>query len=156
MSGCILIVFFGILLFSINILSKSNKLDITLKKGYIFFIMIILIVILIGYMLLDNIMKFNVLKLESYIVTVMSALLFLLLSYSLIYASKNVSELVIQRFLPNYIIIIRLSNGETLTGSLVTITKKNDYIMKTNIHENEILIKNSAIVTLQIEQLIDS
>ena len=77
-------------------------------------------------------------------------ILFFYCIYAMYHFSRVLASLVVQKIIKSdYQVLIFLTNGQALIGSLVTINKKNDYIIRGKDGE-EILIKNSAISYIKL------
>lgn len=79
------------------------------------------------------------------------AILCLLSSHLLYFLSKNLAEVLSQRFFSdNYSVELNLTNGLILRGRLINITRKNDYIIKTEMDE-EVLVRYNSIVFVKLK-----
>lgn len=142
------------LLICIPLMIFRNRKDNELLKQIFIYWLTISIVVMVGYLLyvsLDSFYSNGINYFSLISITLILAMFLLLFTYSLYYSSKNLSETVVRTFLKYpYIITLKLVNGDTLIGELKTITSKNDYILKLEIEDNEILVKNNSIVTLML------
>lgn len=109
--------------------------------------------IMIGYLTIEGIIGSVKKGLESDIIftLLISFLMSSLFLYSIYHTSKSLAEVVLHSYTSQkYKIIFSLVTGEEIKGTLITITKKNDYIVKAEGKEGEILIKNSVISVIQL------
>ncbi|MFL1672562.1 hypothetical protein [Paenibacillus dendritiformis] len=72
-------------------------------------------------------------------------------TFLLYFLSKTLAEVIIQRlFNDTYSVEVHLTNGLMLRGRLINITRKNDYIIKTEMDE-EMLVRYNSIVFVKLK-----
>lgn len=126
-----------------------------LAKSYGLFLILIIEIVAISF-LLESLISFkDGVSINAIVVIFFSCLMLSIFTYSFYFLIKEMSDTIIRYFFEKvkYLIEFKLTNGEIITGDLLTVTKKNDYIIKSAPNQNETLIKNSAILTLEITPL---
>lgn len=126
-----------------------------LRKSYGLFLILIIEIVAISF-LLESLISFkDGVSINAIVVIFFSCLMLSIFTYSFYFLIKEMSDTIIRYFFEKvkYLIEFKLTNGEIITGDLLTVTKKNDYIIKSAPNQNETLIKNSAILTLEITPL---
>ncbi|WP_170318663.1 hypothetical protein [Paenibacillus sp. HGF7] len=79
-------------------------------------------------------------------------LVFFLLAFLFLFGAYQVVKNIIERLnsaSPKLKVFIQLTNANSVTGELLTINRKSDYIIRSN-EGNEILVKNNGIATVYI------
>ncbi|MFE4571346.1 hypothetical protein [Paenibacillus chitinolyticus] len=79
-------------------------------------------------------------------------LVFCLLAFLILFGAYQVVKNIIERLnsvSPKLKVFIQLTNANSVTGELLTINRKSDYIIRSN-EGNEILVKNNGIATVYI------
>lgn len=128
----------------------------TLIDNIILYLFLLSLEIIFGYLLYDSILELLAVKSSMDAVKRLLSILFvtlpfLIFQYSLYHISKNTAETAVQYFLKkDYEIILHLANSTEIKGTLITITKNNDYVIKIAGEQGETLVRYSSINVIKL------
>ncbi|RXZ78082.1 hypothetical protein EBB07_28940 [Paenibacillaceae bacterium] len=147
----ILHLMFPSILFFISIIFTQKSASKLISNLTMLFALISLQIFL-SYFLLDAILiLIKTVSGEPIAMSIFTLSMISIFMYSIFYTCKNLSEIVLQKYMrKNFKVRFALTTGQTIYGSLITITKKGDYIMKIDSKNTEILIKDTVVSSIEL------